>query len=233
MFFFIFESLMMSATSLPTILLIRHAETQWNIEGRLQGWRDAPLTLNGFRQAIAVAENVRQTWAGLAQMEDVQYHCSDLGRARQTASVLADSWGIRFEKFIAEEQIKERNYGAWEGMTLDDVARSRPSEFQEHQADPWGYQVPGGEAKTALFDRISAWLDELPRNRPHVVVTHSGCFRAIRGAYVNASRAEIDAYREPQTTSFLLREGKANEIAMSPILADQYQLSKKALTVAI
>ena len=223
----------MPVTALPTILLIRHAETQWNIEGRLQGWRDAPLTLNGFRQAIAVAENVRKTWAGLALDGGVQYHCSDLGRARQTASILADCWGIRFGQFIAEERIKERNYGGWEGMTLDEVASGRPIEFRNHQADPWGYEVPGGEAKAALFERISAWLDDLPRNRTHVVVTHSGCFRAIRGAYVNASCEEIDAYREPQTTSFLLREGKAQEIAMSPILAKQHQLSKKALTVAI
>lgn len=71
----------MSETKLPTILLIRHGETQWNIEGRLQGGQDAPLTLNGFRQICAVAENTRDIWMALSAAAAVSYITSPLGRA--------------------------------------------------------------------------------------------------------------------------------------------------------
>lgn len=223
----------MSETKLPTILLIRHGETQWNIEGRLQGGQDAPLTLNGFRQICAVAENTRDIWMALSAAAAVSYITSPLGRARQTSSILADCWGIPYSDFQCHDAIAERNYGAWEGMTLPEVSRSRPTEFDAHQDDIWGYQVPGGESKNQLCARIKHWLSHLSTDQPYVVVTHSGCFRLIRGLYVGASAMEMDAYREPQTTSYLLGDGNARECAMPKELAKKFNLNSKALTVQI
>lgn len=223
----------MSETKLPTILLIRHGETQWNIEGRLQGGQDTPLTLNGFRQICAVAENTRDIWTKLSATGTVSYISSPLGRARQTASILADSWGIRYSEFQSHDAIAERNYGAWEGMTLSEVSRIRPAEFGAHQRDLWDYQVPGGESKSQLCARIERWLARLSTDQPHVVVTHSGCFRLIRGLYVRASKMEMDAYREPQTTSYLLSDSNARECVMPIELTKRFDLNSEALTVQI
>ncbi|WP_417825096.1 histidine phosphatase family protein [Thalassospira lucentensis] len=223
----------MSETKLPTILLVRHGETQWNTEGRLQGWQDAPLTLNGFRQVCAVAENIREMWVGLQKNGSVKYHTSSLGRARQTASILSDCWGIPYAAFATDDAIKERNYGQWEGMTLSEVSRSRSAEFEAHQNDPWGYLVPGGETKLELLARIDTWLHELPADQAHVVVTHSGCFRLIRGLYVGAARSDMDGYREPQTTSYLLADGASYERAMLGSLMTKFKMNPKALTVQI
>lgn len=223
----------MPETKLPTILLIRHGETQWNIEGRLQGGQDAPLTLNGFRQICAVAENTRDIWKNLSASGTINYITSPLGRARQTASILADCWGIRYADFRCDEAIAERNYGEWEGMTLSEVSRARPAEFDAHQHDIWGYEVPGGESKVQLCARIKSWLAKLSTDHAHVVVTHSGCFRLIRGLYVGALATEMDTYREPQTTSYLLSNANAHECAMPIELTKRFNLSSKALTVSI
>lgn len=227
------EILKMSERKFPTILLIRHGETQWNVEGRLQGGQDAPLTLNGFRQICAVAENIRDVWSDLLVGGAVSYLSSPLGRARQTASILSDCWGIRYSGFRFYDAIKERNYGSWEGRTLSEVSQSRPAEFEAHQRDPWDYCVPSGESKFQLHTRIKNWLETLSVDQPHVVVTHSGCFRLIRGLYVRASQTEMDNYREPQTTSYLLKGGKSFERAMSEKLATSFKLNPQALTVQI
>ncbi|AJD50284.1 probable phosphoglycerate mutase [Thalassospira xiamenensis M-5 = DSM 17429] len=223
----------MSERKLPTILLIRHGETQWNVEGRLQGGQDAPLTLNGFRQICAVAENIRDLWSDLRIAGPVNYLTSPLGRARQTASILSDCWDIGYSGFKFDSKLQERNYGTWEGMTLSEVSQSRPAEFNAYQCDPWNYPVPEGESKTQLSIRIKGWLEKLPTDQSHVVVTHSGCFRLIRGLYVGASQAEIDEYREPQTTSYLLDHGGAYECEMPLELSKRFGLNPKALTVHI
>lgn len=207
----------LSATgSYPQILLIRHGETQWNRHRRLQGRMDAPLTLNGTRQCLAVATAAEAHLRSLSP--NPRFWVSPLGRARQTASILADCWGIEFERFVEAPEIAERAYGAWEGSTLNEVKAEKPGEFDAYAADTWGYRVPGGESKDELFARIKAWLDRLDQRQAHVVVTHSGCFRALRALYTNAPRAVIDAYREPQTTAFLLQPAGEKEIVPAAAL---------------
>ncbi|MGX5722402.1 histidine phosphatase family protein [Shinella zoogloeoides] len=189
--------------TLPTLLVIRHGETQWNVAGRLQGSRDTPLTVNGVRQAQAVAVRLSET---VADMTDAAFWVSPLGRARQTASILADIWSLPFERFAEAPLLAERCYGVWEGRLHGEIERDLPEQYDAHAADPWDYSMPGGESRTALAERLREWLRSLDQSRPHVAVTHSGCLRALRGIYTAASPAEILAFREPQTSAFLLSE---------------------------
>lgn len=190
---------------LPSLILIRHGETQWNVAGRLQGRKDTPLTANGVRQALAVGLRLAER---IAEGESLDFWVSPLGRARQTASILADTWSIPFDRFVEAPALAERSYGAWEGLAHDEIERDLADQYDAHSADPFDYSMPGGESRTALASRLEAWLDTLDRGRHHVVVTHSGCLRALRGIYTAASRDEILAYREPQTASFLLASGR-------------------------
>lgn len=197
--------------TLPTLLVIRHGETQWNVAGRLQGSRDTPLTANGVRQAQAVAVRLSETVAGLS---DTAFWVSPLGRARQTASIFADIWSLPFECFGEEPLLAERCYGVWEGRLHSEIERDLPEQHDAHMYDPWDYSMPGGESRTMLTERLLAWLRTLDRNRPHVAVTHSGCLRALRGIYTRASPAEILAYREPQTSAFLLSAGSEHMLSV-------------------
>lgn len=191
---------------LPSLILIRHGETQWNVAGRLQGRKDTPLTANGVRQALAVGLRLAERIADAEK--SLQFWVSPLGRARQTASILADTWSIPFDRFTEAPPLAERAYGAWEGLAHEEIERDHAAQYVAHSADPFDYSMPGGESRTALAARLEVWLETLDRNRTHVVVTHSGCLRALRGIYTAASRDEILAYREPQTASFLLTAGR-------------------------
>lgn len=214
----------------PDILVIRHSETQWNRLGRLQGRGDSPLTLNGVRQALALAVSTRPH---LPNPERSRFWVSPLGRARQTASLLADAWGLAFERFTPEPALAERAYGTWEGYSLDEVAARFPEQYAAHRADPWGYEIEGGESRTAFTSRIESWFRKLDRDVPHVIVVHSGCLRALRGIYTGADPAAILRYREPQTTSYWLSEGRERALDADPAVLRAFACEGHGTTVGI
>ncbi len=190
-------------TKLPELLVIRHAETDWNSRSMLQGHRDSPLTLNGVRQVLAVGETLAPE---IATAQPKHFWCSPLGRAQQTAAILAGLWSLPFYKFDTVSALRERSYGVWEGMRQDEIAERRPEEHDAHMADPWHSRMEGAETKVEIYDRLSNWVRSLNHDVLHVVVTHSGCLRILRGIYSGASRQQIDEFREPQTASFLLSD---------------------------
>ena len=216
--------------TLPTLLVIRHGETQWNVAGRLQGSRDTPLTVNGVRQAQAVAVRLSET---VAKLQGAAFWVSPLGRARQTASILADLWSLPFERFSEAPLLAERCYGVWEGRLHDEIERDLPEQYGAHAADPWDYSMPGGESRTALAGRLRAWLRTLDRDRPHVAVTHSGCLRALRGIYTAASPADILAYREPQTSAFLMNDSTEHMLSVSSATLHAFGCQGEGRTVWI
>lgn len=189
---------------LPDLIVIRHGETQWNVAGRLQGRKDTPLTNNGVRQARAVGVKLAEK---IEALDKLTFWSSPLPRALQTASILADTWDVPFERFTQDPILVERSYGIWEGYTSDEVKRHMPDQYREQQTDPWNYAMPQGESRNELTARMQAWLTSLDQHTTHVVVTHSGCLRALRSIYTKAAPETILTYCEPQTASFLLSSG--------------------------
>lgn len=221
----------MSAQSPPPVLLvIRHGETLWNHAGRIQGGRDTPLTLAGARQAMAVAAALKDL---VSSLETARFWVSPLGRAQQTAAILAQRWSIPFARFEVDPRVAERAYGRWEGRTIAQIDRDFPEDRTAAAADPWNAVIPGGESRRALDARLRAWLGALDPARPHVVVTHSGCLRALRGVYVGAPLQDVLAYREAQTTSFLLSHGRAQAIEPPKALLLRYGCDGAGKTVQI
>lgn len=193
----------------PRLLVIRHGETQWNRAGRLQGRLDTPLTANGVRQAMAVGQHHKDRVDGSAP---IRFWVSPQGRARQTASILADIWDIPFDSFTHEAALVERSYGRWEGLTQEQIRQTRGDEFEANERDPWTFAMEDGESRVALGERLSIWSAGLERGPLHVVVCHSGCLRALRGLHTGASQETILAYREPQTAAVLLEAGRETMI---------------------
>jgi probable phosphoglycerate mutase len=199
------------------LLVVRHSETQWNSQARLQGHLDSPLTLNGIRQAMAVGETLVPL---VSTNRPKRFWCSPLGRAQQTASILSGLWSVPFSAFTPVSALRERSYGAWEALTESEIAAQRPDELAAHKQDPWHARMEGGETKTELRARLEGWIESLEPDVLHVVITHSGCLRMLRGIYAEASPEQIETYREPQTASFLLGE---KEHAIEP---DQAMLER-------
>lgn len=146
------------------ILFVRHGETDWNVERRVQGHTDRPLTANGVAQAQALAETLR------GEHLDAVY-ASDLARARETARAVAAERGLDVEVL---PELREKHFGSWEGL-LDTEIRER---FPEASTGPWG----DAETSEEVSERILATLHEIARRHPGgrvLVVSHGGPLRAI------------------------------------------------------
>ncbi len=215
------EYKMQQSTNPPSLLLIRHGETQWNKEGRLQGQQDTPLSLTGIRQCQAVADNVKGI---LQSFEQHHYWMSPLARTQQTASICAAVWGVPFRRFQRDPALMERHYGKWEGHTLSEVAEHMTAEYLAFQTDRWHYASPGGESLAQVYQRAQQWLTVLPSDGLHIVVSHSGCLAALHSLYCQTDKQQTANLEIVQTSSILLHQGRAQVLELSPTLLANYQL---------
>lgn len=147
------------------LILVRHGETVWNRERRMQGHRDSPLSAQGVWQAGQLAHRLaREPFAAL--------YSSDLGRAYRTAQSvsLASGHGI-----VADAALRERHFGVFEGLTAQEIEGSYPQEYQRFRSRDPEYAVPGGESARAFRDRCVACLEQIAERHAGasvVVVTH-------------------------------------------------------------
>ncbi len=147
---------------MTTILLARHGETDWNREGRWQGWADPSLNDTGRAQARALAEQLR------AAPFDAVYS-SDLRRAHETAVILAEPHDV---PVVVDRDLREIDVGSWSGLTRAEIAERFPDGGR-----------PDGETREQHSDRVLASVERLARAHPDgriLVVAHGGCLRALR-----------------------------------------------------
>ena len=136
---------------MTSLILIRHGETDWNVEGRYQGQADPPLNAKGVAQAHKLAQALSS--ASL----DVLY-TSPLRRARQTAQILAETLGLPLH---LEPRLMEIHQGDWQGRLRADIAARYPDLFRRWQTEPWVVTPPGGESLAQVQARVYAALDEI------------------------------------------------------------------------
>ena len=153
----------------PTrLLLVRHAETQWNREGRYQGQQDSLVTPEGLAQAEAIAGRLR------ALRVDALY-TSDLGRCITTARYIERSTGVAMK---VDARLRERHHGIFEGLTKAEVKQSYPDVYRQYKApDGANYILPGGESRLQVLERACAVMQDVADRHPHeqvVVVGHTG-----------------------------------------------------------
>jgi probable phosphoglycerate mutase len=170
------------------LLVIRHGETAWNAEHRIQGHLDIPLSATGVRQAGRLAQR-------LATERIHAVYSSELARAWLTAEPLAERLGL---EVIPEPRLRERCFGIFEGLTLDEIAAQHPAAFQSWRARDPAWAMDGGETGQQLIDRVlDAMHDIAGRHRGETValVTHGG---VLDVAYRAARALDWDAPREHQ-----------------------------------
>lgn len=185
------------------IYLLRHGETEWNREGRRQGRLDSPLTSRGILQARACAGSLRGSLGG----ERVSlFACSPLGRAQETARIVADELRdvppVRTEPLLAEHHM-----GDWQGLTSPEIEERYPGSLEERRSDLWTYGIPGGESYEDVSARASAWLDSVASEPVVVAVAHEMINRTVLGAYAGLDPAETLALSHPQNVVYRLSGG--------------------------
>jgi broad specificity phosphatase PhoE len=177
----------------PTIYYIRHGETQWNAEGRLQGVQDIPLNDLGRKQAAHAGDILADLFARDGRDEtSIAFVASPLGRARSTMELVRGTLGLPPADYSLDDRLREIGYGHWEGSTLAQMQVSDPEVFARRQIDKWTVSPPGGESYASVQIRMRDWYDSLLADT--VAVAHGGTARALMvtlGIETPASAADL------------------------------------------
>jgi len=171
----------------PTrIIAVRHGETSWNADARIQGQRDIGLNDTGRWQAQRVGQ-------ALAEEAITAVYSRDLERAHATAQSISEVKGI---PVIPHEGLRERSFGMFEGKTFDEIHQAWPEHAQNWRKRIPEWQPPeGGESLLQLRERVTRTLEQLAARHPGeqiVVVAHGGVldalYRVATGQEVNSPR---------------------------------------------
>ncbi|MBC1734742.1 histidine phosphatase family protein [Listeria seeligeri] len=155
------------AEGLRTIYFVRHGKTEWNMTGQMQGWGDSPLVAEGIAGAKAVGEVLKDT-----QIDAV--YTSTSKRTKDTAAyILAD----RDIEIRALEELKEMNFGTWEGVTVTEIDEKHPEERAKilHSPETYKAEVNGGETYYELAERLLQGVQKIvseTKNGNILVVSH-------------------------------------------------------------
>ena len=133
------------------LFLIRHGETEWNVEGRYQGQADPPLNEHGLRQATELSER-------LGQVDLELLYTSPLLRSEQTAEIISRKLAIPIYK---DERLMEINQGKWQTRLRSEIEELYPDLFKRWEIEPWEVTPPGGESLQQVRQRVFAAIDEL------------------------------------------------------------------------
>lgn len=195
--------------ALRTLIHIRHGETFWNAERRLQGGRDIDLNPRGRDQA---AGNGIKLAAELARLgltpETVGWYASPLRRAQDTMQAVRLGCGLPATGYTLIADLREISYGIYEGMTHEEIAAAAPGDYRRLVEDKWNFRPPEGESYNDLKARIGAVLDSLDSlDGDVVIVSHGGVVRVIRAILEARDDQELIEGIVPQDQLFVWRDG--------------------------
>lgn len=191
---------------MPTIILLRHGETQWNRQKRIQGHGDSPLTLKGIEQAKAYGRTILPL-LGATRWRLVS---SPLARCMQTMAILCETAGLDFAAVSHDARLKEVSTGAYSGRLK---AEFPTGALGGSGRQSWFFHCPGGENHEHMVDRLSAWLQALAPDDHVIAVSHGIAGKVLRGLYVGADPDQALAEDSPQDAVFVLRDAKVQKIA--------------------
>ena len=147
------------------ITLVRHGETTWNADHRVQGQLESPLSERGLEQAAALALRFK------AETFDALYS-SDLSRAYDTAAKIAAATGAELK---VDERLRERHYGVFQSLTWNEIKTRFPAQYASYRSKFPGMTIPGGEPLKDFSSRVLAVLADIAGRHQHsVVVAHGG-----------------------------------------------------------
>ena len=162
------------------IYLIRHGQTDWNMERKIQGQTDIPLNINGKHQAEGVAEEI-------TNLKIDRIISSDLSRAKETAEIINKKIGT---KITFDERIREVDYGDFEGKFIENI---KDEEWILFNQNP---EKKNGESRKHVYDRVKNFLKEIKDDENVLVVTHSGALKMMLYYAKNKEKFDLTSYNE-------------------------------------
>jgi probable phosphoglycerate mutase len=188
-----------ASTDFPELWVLRHGETQWNTEERLQGRLDSPLTAAGLHQARRQGQLLAAHLPG-----PVRVISSDAPRALRTAEIAVSGLGLTIE---ADPRLAEIDLGKWQGRTVQDLRADHPDIARATDPHLWKFTAPGGETLGQMAARVQAVLEGL--TGPTVLVTHGVTSRLLRCIVLGLPITDLASVPGGQGVVHHIRDGKA------------------------
>ena len=187
------------------ILLVRHGETQWNKESRLQGNKNSSLTPRGVAQA-------NEAKSALEQYVFDRAYVSPLGRARETMEIIL---GGRDLSADIADNLREINLGPWEGKMLGETALSHPNAHRAFWQKPDLFNLAGAETFQGLQQRVVAELDAIfvkGEGKNILVVSHWIAIKVALAHYLSTSLSHLSSIADPANGGFFRLCKRGNEV---------------------
>lgn len=167
------------------ILVIRHGETDWNAQGRLQGTMDTPLNSRGIRQAEAVAQSLKDKGIHIV-------YASPLQRARKTAEIICEAIDV---PIVFREDLREKDFGSMQGLRVDEIDAIYGDSLWEMRS-VLDMAPPGGESNRDVILRLEPVIEEIKGLKQRVlIVTHGAVARILYRMLASPLDEEFQKFR--------------------------------------
>jgi len=187
------------------LIFIRHGETDWNVEGRLQGQHDIPLNGRGRDQAANAGREARK-YIAREGLTDLSFVASPLTRTRDTMELARGAMGLDPKDYALDDRLMELSFGRWEGLIWPEVKALDPLAAQAREGNKWLFQPPGGESYAMLSDRLRPWLATVTCDT--VVVSHGGVARVLMAMIGGVSTADAPLMDIHQGRVLIFQDGR-------------------------
>lgn len=189
----------------PLVYFVRHGQTDWNAEGRLQGQTDTELNDVGRRQASRNGVLLRRL---VPDPEAFDFVASPLKRTRETMERVREAMGLAPSAYRTDPRLMEVHYGGWEGSTLAEIEEREPGSIGRRDRDKWNFLPPGDDAESyeMLLARVKPWVDTL--RSPTICVTHGGIIRIVFVMLEGMAGSKAAALEIPQDRVLKLQDGR-------------------------
>ncbi|GAA2860947.1 histidine phosphatase family protein [Aminobacter sp. P9b] len=193
----------------PLTYFVRHGQTPWNAEQRLQGQADTDINALGREQAD---RNGRRLAELIADPETFDFVASPMRRTRETMERARKAMGLDPSAYRTDSRLVEVNFGDWQGFTFPELEERQPGASTARLHDKWDFVPPGKDAESyeMLTARIRPWLAEVVQ--PTVCVTHGGVIRAIFRLVEDLPKNRAAALEVPQDRVLKLEGGRLDWI---------------------
>lgn len=187
------------------IYFVRHGQTAWNAEQRLQGQADTDINALGRKQADRNGRRLAELIADPAAFDFV---ASPMRRTRETMEIVRRAMGLDPMGYRTDPRLVEVHFGDWQGYTFAELEKIHPGAADARRFDKWDFVPPGQDAESyeMLAMRIAPWLAEV--SRPTVCVTHGGVLRSVFRLVEHMSKNNAAALEIPQDRVLKLEDGE-------------------------
>lgn len=194
------------------LYMLRHGETAWNTERRMQGSKNSDLTPRGRVQALAMGRTLKRELE--RDPGATIFLRSPLGRTRETSEIIGRELGLSATDWREDIRLAELSYGTWEGFSWAEIEIDHPTALADWRADPHGYCPPGGETHADLRRRCETMLADIAATGVRTVVVSHGVSGAVmRGLHLGLDARAMFVLEKPQDAFFRLLDGREERIA--------------------